>query len=212
MKQARLIIGVLGMLLSACATRVASEVTTFHQLPPPAGEIVTIEAVDPTRGASLEFATYRDQVAQRLQSLGYDVRPAGTPCDLVAKIDYRVGPGETRVRTYPPDRHVWYHFRYRYYSPYWYRWYDPWWDDVQVYSYSVYPRELLLTIERGSACREGTPGERLFEGRAESVGRSRNMTEIMPYLIAAMFENFPGESGLTKVITIEGDSDEAGPR
>lgn len=212
MRQARLTILILGMLLSACASRVASEVTTFHHLPPPAGEIVTIEVADPAKDAGLEFANYRDQVAQRLGDLGYEVRPAGTPCDLVAKIDYRVGPGESRVRTYTSNTHVWYHFRHNYYHPYWYRGYDPWWDDVRVYSYTVYPRELTLTIDRGSACREGSPGDRLFEGRAESVGRSRNMSEIMPYLIAAMFENFPGESGMTKVITIEGDSDETGPR
>ncbi len=46
-------------------------------------------------------------------------------------------------------------------------------------------------------------GEKLFEGRAVSIGRDNKMPEIMPYLAQAMFTNFPGESGVTKVVTIE---------
>jgi hypothetical protein len=28
----------------------------------------------------------------------------------------------------------------------------------------------------------------------------------MPYMVTAMFTNFPGESGLTKIVTVETDS------
>jgi len=47
--------------------------------------------------------------------------------------------------------------------------------------------------------------ERLFEGRVESIGASRQMQEVMQYLITVLFSNFPGESGVTKVVTIEMD-------
>jgi hypothetical protein len=43
----------------------------------------------------------------------------------------------------------------------------------------------------------------LFEGRVQSTGREREIARVMPYMITAMFNNFPGESGVTKVVTIE---------
>jgi hypothetical protein len=45
----------------------------------------------------------------------------------------------------------------------------------------------------------------LFEGRVRSSGRQGELAEVMPYLITALFQNFPGESGVTKVVTIEMD-------
>jgi hypothetical protein len=47
--------------------------------------------------------------------------------------------------------------------------------------------------------------DRVFEGRVESNGTESSLPEVMPYLITAMFNNFPGESGTTKVVTIEKD-------
>ena len=44
---------------------------------------------------------------------------------------------------------------------------------------------------------------RLFAGRVQSRGQQSQLPDIMPYLITAMFSNFHGESGVTKVVTIE---------
>jgi hypothetical protein len=37
----------------------------------------------------------------------------------------------------------------------------------------------------------------LFEGRAETVSSSNNLTQLVPNLVTAMFTNFPGNSGET---------------
>jgi hypothetical protein len=47
--------------------------------------------------------------------------------------------------------------------------------------------------------------ERIFEGRVQSTGQQNRLPEVMPYLITAMFSNFPGENGVTKMVTIETD-------
>ena len=42
----------------------------------------------------------------------------------------------------------------------------------------------------------------LFEGRVESVGKDNRLADVMPYLVQAMFTDFPGTSGVTKQVTI----------
>jgi hypothetical protein len=37
----------------------------------------------------------------------------------------------------------------------------------------------------------------VFEGRAETVSSSNNLTRLVPNLVTAMFTNFPGSSGET---------------
>ena len=48
-------------------------------------------------------------------------------------------------------------------------------------------------------------GERVFEGRAESVSRSNRLQTIVPNLVEALFTDFPGNSGETLRITIKED-------
>ena len=53
----------------------------------------------------------------------------------------------------------------------------------------VYTSELDLKIDRA------VDGQRLFEGKAEALSRSKNLTYLVPNLVEAMFTNFPGNSG-----------------
>jgi hypothetical protein len=70
------------------------------------------------------------------------------------------------------------------------------WDEPSVYAYTVYPRQLILNIEQAK------DGAVVFEGKVKSYGTEDNLNEVMPYLVDAMFQNFPGESGVTRVVTI----------
>ncbi len=111
-------------------------------------------------------------------------------------MDYAVGPAQTEIQTWPDD-YVHYHFYYGRYYPYYYGHY---WDEPSIYSYTVYPRTLDLRIVTAD-------GVNVFEGHVKSIGREDNMNEVITYLIEAMFQNFPGESGVTKVVTIRKDGD-----
>ena len=42
-----------------------------------------------------------------------------------------------------------------------------------------------------------TDKKSVFEGRAETVSSSNNLTRLVPNLVTAMFTNFPGNSGET---------------
>ena len=182
------------MLLGACAGQVTSEVTRFHKDSQPRGETIAVVAGDASKQNSLEFAAYARIVAAKLIQIGYRVVPANARPLLLAKMDYSVGPAETKIKSWPRS-YVHYRFSYGYYYPYYY---GPYWDEPYVYSYTVYPRSLDLTIVRPN-------GESLFEGHVKSIGREQNINEVIPYLIEAMFHNFPGESGVTKVVTIQKD-------
>jgi hypothetical protein len=194
------------LLLSGCASRISSDVTTFHEDVIPAGETIRVVAADPELNRSLEFRTYARRINDELRKAGYTpVTEPDVVADLIAEVDYKVAAGPTQVYTDRSRSYVRYHFGYgRYYGPRYYGFYDPFydpmWDRPEVYSTPTWQRSLELNIQKADGERE-----RIFEGRVESNGYENALPEVMPYLITAMFENFPGESGKTKVVTIEKD-------
>lgn len=184
----------LAVMLGGCATQVTSEVTRFHQDAKPMGETIAIVPVDQAKQGSLEFASYARLVAGKLTEIGYKVVDVSANPDLMARMDYTVGPAQTKIQSWPRN-YVYYQFNYGSYFPYYYSHY---WDEPEIYSYTIYPRTLDLKIIRSG-------GESLFEGHVKSIGREQNINQVMPYLVEAMFNNFPGESGVTKVVTIQKD-------
>lgn len=185
------------LLLAGCASQVTSEVTRFHRATPPQGESIAIVPSNKAMTGSLEFARYAALVANKLSALGYTVVTSGKP-QLYAKMNYSVGPGEMRIRSWNGN-YVHYHFYYGHPYPFYM---GSYWDGPSVYAYTVYPRNLNLDIVKA------TDGMMIFEGKVKSYGREDNLSAVMPYLIDAMFQNFPGESGVTRVVTItkRGDS------
>lgn len=181
-------------LLASCAARMKSDVVTFHKGPMPQGETIRVEPVSDLRSGSLEFEHYAQAVRTNLRNVGYVPVKSGQPAQLVAKIDYSVSDAQTQVRS-NSNGYVRYHFSYGHFrDPFYYGFYNDW--PQEIYSYTVYKRTLLMNIMR-------VEGEVIYEGRVQSVGRENEIAEIMPYLITAMFTHFPGESGVTKIVTVE---------
>lgn len=193
-------IAVLGMFVAACSTSIRSDVARFHKLGPSSGESFLIVAIDEAKDASLEFEQYAGLIRARLMDVGYKPVSEGTP-QLVIEVDYRISDGEEKIRSRP---NIGYGLGYGYggYGHYAFHHYHyPFWPGYgayssDIYSVTVYTRALDMDIIQAD-------GEKLFEGRAVSIGRDNRMPEIMPYLVQAMFTNFPGESGVTKVVAIE---------
>ena len=46
-------------------------------------------------------------------------------------------------------------------------------------------------------------GESVFEGHDEAQTRSRDLTTLVPNLVKAMFDNFPGRSGEKVIVKIQ---------
>ncbi len=207
------------VLLTGCAARINSDVTTFHENVLPAGETIRVVPSDPDKLGSLEFQTYASRINDELRKMGYTpVTENDVVTDLLAEVDYSVDEGPQQIYSEPSMNYVQYHFGFgRYYDPFYFgarsRWggpfgysrfgpfgYDPFWDAPQVYSEQTYNRELEMNILKADGNHD-----RLFEGHVESNGTEISLPEVMPYLITAMFTNFPGESGKTKLVTIEKD-------
>lgn len=185
----------LGLLLAACTSAIRSDVARFHKLPAASGESFLIVAKDEAKDGSLEFEQYAGLIRARLMDAGYSPVTEGTP-ELVVEVDYRISDGEEKIKSRPRASigFGFGHYSYHHYShPFW-PGYGAYASDI--YSVTVYTRILEMDIVRAD-------GEKLFEGHAVSIGRDNKMPEIMPYLVQAMFTNFPGESGVTKVVEIE---------
>lgn len=182
----------LALTVAGCAGKLKSDVVTFHQGPLPRGETIQVVPGDPDNQRSLEFEHYAGMIREKLGRIGYTPVAPGEPAELLAEVRYGVSEGFTEIRTH--DRgYARYHFYYgRYYDPFYYGFYDSW--EPEVTAYTVYDRTLSMNILRPNADGSTTT---LFEGR------EREIAQVMPYLITALFTNFPGESGVTKVVTIE---------
>lgn len=196
------IMAISGLLLASCATGITSEVTRFHILAAPSGEMIEIVHRDPEQNSSPEFETYARMIGERLGSLGYRPTPPGGVPDIMVELDYGVGPGPAPG---PPPG-----------------------DDSGRAPGTLgtgagshgggangglsrgfgagserapsFLRRLEFKMIRAS------DGGVLFEGRVDSLGRNDSLAEIMPYLVAAMFDDFPGESGKTNVVVADGPS------
>jgi hypothetical protein len=91
--------------LAGCATdsgggRYAAEATRFHLGQPIARGQIAIEAADPSRTGSLEYAGYADAVARQLARLGWTVVPANARTEQVAIIAVEQGTQE-QLRSRP---------------------------------------------------------------------------------------------------------------
>jgi len=193
-----LAIVVTALVVTGCASKFKSDVARFHQLPRPSGELFVVVPKDEAKQGSLEFAQYANMVASRLAAYGYKRTADSDDAELIVKVDYSVDEGKTQIKSYPSTYGA---YPYPYYYPHYYWPYYSGFDRDEIRSYVVYSRRLTMDIVRPT-------GEMLFEGRVESMGRDNRLPEVMPYLVDAMFADFPGESGATqRVIIEEGDGD-----
>lgn len=200
--------GLMLLLLAACASQIKSDVARFHRLPPPQGESFQVIAADSRKQGSLEFATYAQYVAAEMVKQGYREAEANQPATLQVRIDYNVSPGHEKLATRPgTSAPYYYHWRHRAFYPYGWGFYDPFWGGAysqpEVYSYTVYTRSLDMDIVRPGTGEKGEGAVPLFEGRVQSVGKDNRLPEVMPYLVQAMFTDFPGTSGVTKEVKID---------
>ena len=178
--------------LTACGSRtLTSEVTRFHELPPIQGQTVAIVAKDAGKAGSIEFGAYADQVAQELSRHGF--RPAGeAPPELIAQIDYSQRPVGTDERDSGSRvgigigggsggrSHVGIGLGTSF--------------AVGSGKRRAAQRTFIVEID------DRQTGKRVFEGRAQSVGAAENFASALPYMISALFDGFPGNSGETVTV------------
>jgi len=209
-------------LLGACAEPFEARVARFQSLPAPSGQTFTIQSRDARKAGGLEFATYANLVTQRLEAVGY--RPAADPrsATLVVNFDYAVGMPRERVETRPGFGYgyggfgPWGYgglgyggygrgyggfgyggFGYGGFGGFGYGGFGGYGYAPEVYSVTQYNSYVDMRINRVA------DNVSVFEGRAETVATTNDLTRLVPNLITAMFTNFPGNSGQTVRVRVE---------
>jgi hypothetical protein len=180
--------------LAACASappKVRSDVTAFHNWPAKLPSTSFSFTVPPGMdGASIELQNYQTLIADQLARYGIDKR-VESGGGLRVSFSTQVGSREVKVRE-PVDPF----FYGGYYRPWgWGPYWGPWGFPERQYNVEVFVRTLKLNIDDAN-------GKRLFETTVVSQGRIRELSAVMPAMITAAFEGFPGESGKTRVVEI----------
>jgi|FLOH01.1.fsa_nt_gi hypothetical protein len=183
---------ILSTLLFACAPSIKNNITRFHNLPTPHGETISVVAMDPALQQSIEFATYANMVGQKLGTFGYNP-PQNNASLYVAEIGYDIRPlDETFIENRSPI-------------------------SIGVGVGSGHRRGtsmgMGLSTGFGSSNRQGaylshlslniirlSDGVRLYEGVVENRGQNQNISAVIPFMIDALFQDFPGQSGTSNTI------------
>ena len=187
-------------LLVGCAPTFEARVARFSALPAPAGQSFTIQPRDAANLGGLEFATYANLVRQRLLAIGMTEAPTPAGASLTVLLDYNIGPPREKVQSRPGVGGFggwggglggwnggWGGWGW---NPYWGGGFGGW-GGTEVYSVTQYNVTLAMKIERAA------DKASVFEGRAETISTTNNMTRLVPNLVTAIFTNFPGNSGET---------------
>ena len=199
------------VLLSAggCASYLNAQVTSFQNVSPEHPLTGRRFSVEPTveQKESLEFRAYAELVSRALVDHGLvDATSSGTT-DLAVAVRYSVA-GRPVTNAYPE-------YGYANFGPVWgwvpyrvpgggigYAWTATYPVSFGVvgtnYASAVsYRRRLEVDIsERGSG------KKRLYEGSVVSEGASASLAPVMPAMIKALFHDFPGTNGRSRIVQV----------
>lgn len=198
----------LASLASACTT-VRSHISVFHELD--ARIVGTTYALVPFKEqeGSLEHKTYEQAVKQELNAKGFKEAPF-EQAKVVVFISYGIDTGKRVVTSYPifgqtgvSSSHTYGTVQsYGSYGTYsGSTTYTPTYGVVGsgVGSRTEYTRILKLDILDKAAATEQKI-KKLYEAEVISSGRSGQLAAVLPTMIKALFEDFPGKSVSTRTV------------
>jgi len=186
-------------LLAGCSSAVDCDVVAYHALNKPQGETFHIVHREPAQAAAPGFTEYATHIQKALTRIGYKGAKGEGSADLTFSINYGVGPGMDEVVEVPKCT-MRYNFRYEEYR--------------EPYSYGMYCTDetidLRATFNHFLEIRVYGPpeggaiqGPVLYKGLSHSVSRHDNLGAMIPYLVTAIFDGFPGLSGEVKTVSVD---------
>ncbi|WP_374763084.1 DUF4136 domain-containing protein [Yunchengibacter salinarum] len=185
------------LVLGACAKSFESDVATFHNMPAPGGKTIAVQAMDPDKQDSLEYAQYATVVGRKLAQQGFKLVDSTDNADLIAGFDVTLSEGRVHIddRGYGGGFYGGYGFGGFHGYPYW--GIGPGFNR-RTESETVYTARLAMEIREPG-------GKMVFEGRSEAEVDSRALPELVPLLAESLFREFPGQSGITRQVKLKGD-------
>lgn len=193
-----ILLAVCPLLVAGCATPLRGEVTTFNHWPHDATRTYRF-VPGASQRSSLEHTSRENLIRAELARAGF--RPAPDPRFGIS-FEYRVDRRLSRVTEYQPmiQPYFWWgsygrHSAFSIGGPF------PWWGPG-YYPVSTdrlwYEYRLHVQIEDLST----RPPMRVYEGSAISDGYLPQAEEVLPLLARALFEDFPGPSGVTRRVEV----------
>ncbi|HEY0420051.1 MAG TPA: DUF4136 domain-containing protein [Acetobacteraceae bacterium] len=194
------------MLLSGCASpMVRSEVVAFNEWSADAGEKSFAFAPMPGQAEDAEYRHYQDLVRAELRRLG--LIESASP-RLHVTLQYSFSARDVRVIDQVVD--PWYGApfygpRWHPYGPFYGPFYDPFWYSPPMVrpverQFLVYGRELKIALVRSADKRS------LYQVTVHSEGGNPLLAAVMPAMIRSAFADFPGMSGVPRVVEMKLDA------
>jgi len=197
------------LLNAGCGGLIYINVETFHELNSSLSPKSYAFLATSDQKISLEYKIYQNLIRKKLEKFGYqEVEPSNA--DLQISFNYSISSPQEKVGSSPVYGQTGIKSsttsRPSMYGTYSSTTYTPTYGVVgsQTYTYTTYTRRLGLVLLEGRLVGDSI-GKRLYEGTAKSTGPSGSLSTVMPYLVEALFKEFPGESGKAhKVILSQG--------
>lgn len=181
-------------ILAGCATTpsVLARVTSYQEWPANAtGQTYRFVSADPSQANNLEYQNFQDMVRSGISPTGLIEAKLSQP----ARFDvlFRYGVTQTQVNVRRPYDPYFYggfgpgFYGGRYGGPPWGGYWGPDWVDVPTVAYRN-----ALTVEIHDASQGG---KEVYRATAYSVTENDRLLRVMPYLVRAIFDNFPANNG-----------------
>lgn len=190
------------LLLGGCASTLSARVTTYQQWPVGAqGEYYRI-VPSPAQAGNLQFGAFSDMLRAAIGPTGLREAQAGAPARFEVRMEYANPVEQTWTRRYddPYFYDGWMGSAFGGYYGGWNRWgggvfYSP---PAVAIPVTVYRNTLTVTLYDLKDA-----GKEVY--RATAVHRSEDDTLdlVMPYLMQAIFDGFPGNNGQVREINYD---------
>lgn len=185
------------LVLSGCATpTVSARVTSFQQWPAGVeGQTYQFVPAEPSQANNLEYQSYQDMVRAGIGATGLVEAQGGAKARF--NVSFRYGTSQTQVMVRRPYDPYFNGYGYGgFYGPRpwggYYGYWGPEWVDVPVVA-----QRNTLTLQIHDSQRGGAE---VYRSSAFILSEQDNFMRMMPYLVRAIFDNFPGNNGAEREI------------
>lgn len=209
-----LLLAIVCAVLVGCAQLIRSQISIFHELPRGATPTYAFLQFKEQEG-SLEHKTYENHIRQQLVAKGYREVPLEN-AEVVVFIQYGIDTGRQIVYSYPIIGQT------GVTSSYTTGTIQSYGGGYATYSGSTFHTPVYGVVGAGTRSRteysrfvrldlvdraalSGGNIKRVYEGRVTSQGSSGQLSAVMPAMVRALFEDFPGKSESIRTITLSRD-------
>jgi hypothetical protein len=199
------LVAALCLLLGGCASTIQSEVTAFHEWPAALNDKSFVFERNRDQENNLELRAYETLVRGELLRLGFVEAAEARSARLKVAVRYSINARDVRVIE-PVIVDSWYGSPW--YGPRWHRYgplnpyYDPFWPGIPIVEQRE-SRFTLFTRELNVAIAQAVDARKLFDVTVKSEGTNGSLATVMPYMVHSAFAEFPGKSGVPRVVSLK---------